>query len=495
MNFDIKNKRLLLIIAVLLLAIFLRTYKAVDGFGFAHDGDLYSWIVKDIVVNHHFRLIGQQTSTPGIFIGPLFYYSLIPFFFITSMDPSGALIFAGVLSIVTLISFYFVFTKLFSRTVGLMTLFLQAILVSRVGHDRWVVPTITTSLWEVWYLFTIINIARGNFFVLPLLGFLIGLIWHINFFLAPSLLAVVAALFFSKKLPKLGEIAGAIFFFIIPSIPFFLFEIRHNFIQINSFINSLSIDQAGGTGFPKLIHVLEQVSGNAVSLFFYPNADLIVSRYLIFFLLLIMGAVLTIKRVISNSELIVLYSWIFGVILFFTVSSKIISEYYLSNINIIILGLTALGLVHLWKFKFFGMCISLSLLLILSIYSFSFFLRQDYSLSFSYKERKAAAKFIKEDSMMKGFPCVSVSYITIPGENVGFRYFFYLNNLHVNQPGSGSPIYSITIPATIYEVNPDIKFGNIGVITPKNKITRDEVERSCSGENLNLAYPLFGYTE
>src|SRR4051812_47085467 len=77
------------LLVILLIGLFFRTYQIVERFEFAHDGDLYSWMVKDVVVNHHPRLIGQLTSAQGIFIGPLFYYALIPFFLLTHMDPIG----------------------------------------------------------------------------------------------------------------------------------------------------------------------------------------------------------------------------------------------------------------------------------------------------------------------------------------------------------------------------------------------------------------------
>src|SRR3989344_8893911 len=98
----------LLLVGLLLIGLFFRSYKIVERFEFAHDGDLYSWIVKDIVVNHHIRLIGQLTSAPGIFIGPAFYYLLVPFFILTKMDPIGTIYFALLVGLITIISYYFV---------------------------------------------------------------------------------------------------------------------------------------------------------------------------------------------------------------------------------------------------------------------------------------------------------------------------------------------------------------------------------------------------
>src|SRR3989338_4359605 len=137
-----KKSNILILFLIILIGLFFRTYLAVERFEFGHDGDLYSWIVKDIVVNHHFRLIGQLTSAPGIFIGGLFYYLLIPFFLLSNMDPIGTTSFAIIIGLVTIFSLYFVLSKLFKTEVGLIASFLYATLLTTVNADRWIVPTV-----------------------------------------------------------------------------------------------------------------------------------------------------------------------------------------------------------------------------------------------------------------------------------------------------------------------------------------------------------------
>src|SRR3989344_8753028 len=100
---------LMLLLGILLISLFFRTYQIIDRLDFGHDGDLSAWIVKDIIVNHHFRLLGQLTSAPGIFIGPLYYYLLIPFYVLTNMDPVGGAIMITILGILTTLSYYLVF--------------------------------------------------------------------------------------------------------------------------------------------------------------------------------------------------------------------------------------------------------------------------------------------------------------------------------------------------------------------------------------------------
>lgn len=108
----------LYILAVLLvIGLFFRVYKLSEFYIFEHDQDLYSWIVKDILVDGHLRLIGQVTSIEGLFIGPFYYYLLAPFYFIFNMNPLAAMIPANIINLLTAISLYWVLARFFDRRV------------------------------------------------------------------------------------------------------------------------------------------------------------------------------------------------------------------------------------------------------------------------------------------------------------------------------------------------------------------------------------------
>lgn len=487
----LKSHRLFLL--VLIIAIFFRTYDVVTRFDFAHDGDLFSWIVKDIVVDHHFRLIGQQTTAPGIFIGPLFYYMLIPFFWLTKMDPIGALIPIIIFGILTVASYYWVFSRLFNEKIGLIASFLYAALIVPVNFDSRVVPSTPTNLWLIWYFYTVVMITRGNYKVLPLLGLLIGLIWHIHIALLPALSGVVFAFLVCRKIPALRQLGGFLVAGFIPSIPLILFELRHNFSQTLSFIENFGRSYGGGTGFDKLNLILIKVSDNISRLFFYPQGWPF-NKLLFFLLLLLLGVYLVKKGYVKVKELIVFYGWIITVFLYYTFSSVVISEYYFANIEIIFFTFVAIGLYALFHLGGSWRWVVLALLGLVLIKNTYYKITFDYYEA-GYNERKAVAEFITKDSKEKGFPCVAVSYITKPGENVGFRYFFFLDNLHVEQPKSGAPVYTIVLPSELVVDALAAKYGQIGIIRPEKIGTKDEIEKSCSGENSNLTDPMFGFTK
>lgn len=488
-----QKSHLLILGLILLIGSFLRFYKIVENFGFAHDADLYSWIVKDIVINHHIRLIGQLTSAPGIFIGGLFYYLLIPFFLVSKMDPIGSAYLSVIIGLATIVSYYFVFSKLFKPEIGLIAAFLYATLLTSVNADRWIVPTITTNIWVIWYFYTVMKISRGDYKVLPILGILISLIWHVHIALIPTLIAVPVAMIFSKKLPKKNYIIQFTTTFFITSLPLFIFEVRHGFGQTRSLIENFTTPKAGATGFDKLALVLDMITKNINNLFFEPQSFAITSNIL-FVIILLSSFLLVKKGLLLKKELLVLFAWIFGVTAFFGLTSSPISEYYFSNIEIIFLAIASLYLYLLFKSSYLSKILCCGLLVIIPIKNVYFMITQNYYHK-GYVERKAVVDFIKQDAQTKGFSCIGITYITTPGENVGFRYFFYLANLHLVHPSLEVPVYNVVIPNELSPEETKQKFGHIGIIPPTQIPSKETIEKSCLTPNTNLTDSMFGYVE
>jgi hypothetical protein len=141
------------------------------------------------------------------------------------------------------------------------------------------------------------------------------------------------------------------------------------------------------------------------------------------------------------------------------------------------------------KFKLFGLLLLLGFFYI----NINRFFNHKVNKS-GYIQRKAVVEEIKNDAAIHGYPCVSVSYITDPGYEFGYRYMFYLANLHVNKPKSESPVYTIVFPLRD-DIIVDKTFGALGLIYPDyTGYNQIGVEESCSGENQNLTEPMWGFT-
>jgi hypothetical protein len=337
-------------------------------------------------------------------------------------------------------------------------------------------------------------VSRGKFNVLWILGLLIGLIWHIHIALLPALIAILASLLLAKKLPPKKDIVLFIATLTISSLPLFMFEVRHGFSQTQSLIqNFTSAHNAEPGGLGKLNHVFNKITGNIIRLFFYPQS-VPGNNKLLVLAILASGILLLKARLLKTKEFALMSVWIVGVVLFFGFSSSELSEYYFASIEVIFMAIVSLLLYLLFTSSKAGRYVVLALLAVVLVKNTNFLINEKIYQK-GYSERKAIAEYITRDSRERGYPCVSVSYITSPGENVGFRYFFWLNKLHVNQPSSGSPVYTIVTPIELVTDDVKIRSGQIGLIPPSETKTKEEVAKTCQGQDANLTDPMFGFTK
>lgn len=490
MRFIKTNK---ILVAILLLGLFLRVYGARSMFMYGHDQDLQGWIIKDVVLNKHFRLIGQETSTQGIFIGPLFYYLLIPFYLLTKMDPIGGVVLVTLLGVFGIASFNFVFSRVFNKTTGLVAALVYTVSFYTIFNDREVVPTMPVIIWTVWFYYAINLILKGREklgFILA--GVLAGLIWHLNFGLVLVLPLVPIAFLLSKKKINWHALFWGTTAVFITFLPLVLFETRHGFSQTKAVYLALTTSQKDIiSGMEKFNRVLHLASKNATGLLWGPVLRVSYS----WAPLLMLGTLLLVikKKLVSKGQVIIMILWLAGFILYFSFYSKIVSEYYLNGMMVVWIAILAVGVSYLLskaRLKFWGY-LALFLFSFINLYRF-FATPVNRS---GYIERKAVVAEIKRDAKERGFPCVAVSYITNPGYELGYRYFYFLEGMHANRPESGSPVYTIVFP--LKPIFPTHKtFGAIGLIYPDYKrYTKEGIEESCKGENSNLTDSMFGYTE
>lgn len=481
-----------ILIAILVLGFLLRVYGAIESLDYAHDQDLAGWIIKDIVVNKHFRLIGQETSTQGIFIGPFYYYLLIPFYLLFNMDPVGVVVLATLLGLFNIWSFYFVFSRVHSKKVGLIAAFFYAVSYFTISIDRGVLPITPVIVWTVWFYYAINLVLKGNqktsFLVL---GILVGLIWNFHAALALLIPLIPLSLYLAKKKVDWKALKRGILALFITSLPLIIFELRHNFSQARALYNSFSINQGLSLGgLEKLQGVIQPTSQNITTLLFRPPQNFF---WLVPLLLIAVFVFLVSKKIIFRSQAIIMALWPMIFVAFFTIYSKNIVEYYLYGMMVMWIAVLVVGIGYLLSRKNLRKW-GVVLLILFGIVNFSRFLKMEKNLN-GYIQRKALVSFIKEDALKQGYPCISVSHISFPGYDLGYRYLFWLENMHVNAPRSKSPVYTVVFPSSkVGRV--DETFGSIGLVLPDyDRYSPEAVLESCSGENSNLTDSMFGYTE
>jgi 4-amino-4-deoxy-L-arabinose transferase-like glycosyltransferase len=484
------NWILLLILAV---GLFLRLYNGKEWFVYDHDQDLAGWVIRDIVLNQHLRLIGQLTSTPGVFIGPLFYYLLIPFYLAFNWDPLGGVFLVAILGLFAIWGTYFTLSKIFNKNVGLIGAILYAVSPYIVFNDRRVVPTMPLMIWSTWFLYCSYLIIKGNQkkgFLLA--AVLIALIWHINFGLAILLPILLIALILSKKKIDFKALAVSLITLVILFSPFIAFEARHGFSQTKAVFLSATVEQGDVlTGVSKVAKIYDVVTKNISGILWgYPGG---IPKSLAFWVAIGGIVVLVFRKKVDKKLLAILAVWFLMTTVFFSLYSKPVSEYYLDSLTAVWILFIALFIELLMKskkLKIAGWFI-LAAFVLISFKRFANYIPNNNG----YVERRAAINYIKNDALSHGYPCVSLSYITGSGYNFGYRYFIWMDGVSVREVSTNAPVYSIVFPLSLVD-SLDRTFGGVGVINPDYSIYNKEgIAKSCQGENVNLVGSMFGYTE
>ncbi len=462
MNFKV------ILILILIIAAILRFYQLSDIAQFEYDDQYNSYLVYDLIKNHHLSLVGQEGSFGGIFWGPWHYLYLTPFYMLTNLHPIGGYIGHIVIGLLTIVSYYFVGKKLFSDRVGLLAAFFRSILFISIINDLTVSPAYPAELVAVWFIYFLSKLINEDKTALVFLSFLVGMMFSIHVILFPFIIILILT-FLVKKPFKLNPklLLKSFIALIIPILPLIIFEIRHHFSHINRFLSALAEkDPAQGND---LLGKLFSVSNSSISNFYYLFDGWVIPRLLGY---LICGAIIFAlykhKKYFDKSYhwflfLIILIVYIF----YYTLYPRHTSEYYFLGLTPLIIlyscSLLILLAKSIWGKLLFAIFISITL------YSNSIKYVELHNNPYrtSLRQKDQAVKSIVEHQIGKGN--FSVSYFMKYGREYGFQYFFTyygLEPIHEIKP----PIYSIVMPrGQVSENDLSQIFGNIGVIFPEKE--------------------------
>ncbi len=479
-----KNKSIL--ICIVLLALFARSYQLVERFAYDHDSDLSAWIFKDIVIDGHLRLIGQQTSSLGLFIGPLFYYSLIPFYLATNLDPIGTSVYPIIVGVVGVLSLYFVTAKTTDKKTAFFAALIYAGSFSISNTERQVVPTAWIFVWSIWFIYSVHLIYQGKKLGLTIAAVLLSLVWHIQLVLVIAAVPMGIAWISRFKSFKFRDFILPVALLVIISTPLILFELRHDFIQFRSlFFSSQVAEQVSRTLAQKSLHVLSVAAKNANAIFWVrPNN---IPDYVLPLVILMGSGILLVRKKISRQLVLTFVLWFAVFIGFFIFHHINLSEYYINSLNIMWIILAALVLSRLGK-------LGSILLVVFLFYNLYIIITLPINRS-GYLNRVAMVDYIAKDAKEHKFPCIAISFMTNPGYELGYRYLFWQKKMHVNRPSSNSPVYTIVFPHGRAN-RLDYTSGALGLVLPDySRYNESGVRDSCSGENSNVTDPMFGFTK
>lgn len=237
-------------LAVLALAAFFRLYKIDQYMIFLGDEGRDAQVIKAMIDIHHFPLIGPPTSVGNIYLGPLYYYMMLPPMAFFGLSPIGASVMVALIGVATVALIYYLGKKWFNRKSALIASFLYAISPVTIAYSNFSWnpnPTPFFALLGIMGLFRVNKTGNFLWFIMTGIFFAAALQMH---YLATMLVPIGVVLWVHEvwyrhmnKSPIknlfLGTILGILAFLMVMS-PLFIFDIRHDFLNYKAVIKLLT---------------------------------------------------------------------------------------------------------------------------------------------------------------------------------------------------------------------------------------------------------------
>lgn len=192
-------------------------------------------VMDEMVSNHKLTLIGPKSGgVTGVFHGPAWYYLSLPAFLLTHGNPASMGIFWFFLYLLGTICAYFLLRKLFDGQIALLTITLWSSLTIFLPQNF--LQSTSAIFFTIPILYLLTNYLRSCHMYYLVAGlFCIGMVIQFQMaFGVPVLLAVSFYLvfFIMKQRHYLHLLAFLIL--LLPLSTYLLFDLRHDFLQINA---------------------------------------------------------------------------------------------------------------------------------------------------------------------------------------------------------------------------------------------------------------------
>ena len=435
---------LLPIICILILAAYLRLYRIADYMTFLGDEGRDVLVVKRMIVDHKFTLLGPTASVGGFFMGPVYYYFMVPFLWAWNLSPVGPAVMVALFGIATVFLVYYVGKLWFSKPVALIASLLYAISPITIAYSRssWnpnIVPFF--ALLSVYLLGKAILTNRFKFLFWVGLCAGIGVQLHYTYLFLILTEGVLIASQYRKL--KITDIVYLVLGFILGFSPFLAFEFRHGFTNSRAILEFVFAGKDTGFQWNQFIGNIQDVTTRLFGRFIIriPDPNMlggiphaIRQTWLVGQSLLTVGGLIALLTLGIRSKktgnqrgmtvFLILLSWLVIPLFFFGIYKKNIYDYYFGIFYPIPFYLTAMLIVDVLNIRHIGKVVGIA-----AIIGFSLFNWQGRPFIYEPNRQLAQVELISQTVLEKaeGKP-FNFALITGGNSDHAYRYFFEIWN-------------------------------------------------------------------
>lgn len=230
-----------LIILALAVSAFTHFYRINQTYVFQNDEGRDALIAYRMIQTGKPVLLGPETSVGNMYLGPFYYYLMTPSLWIAGLDPVGPAVMVGLLAVVTTFLIILLGKKYGSQSAGIAAALFYALSPVMVHYSRssWnpnVIPFFTACLLLVY--------GGRKVWHHLVFGILTGIIFQLHYvaLIIPGLLLLLD-IYQRFKSHNWNHVLSQFFYlllgFILSTVPFWLFEIRHSFVNSQAFMTYL----------------------------------------------------------------------------------------------------------------------------------------------------------------------------------------------------------------------------------------------------------------
>lgn len=455
-----KKKYLYFLITIVTILFFLfpRFYNLNNRLSFDWDQERDAFQISKQIETRQPALIGPRVVGPtGFYLGPYYLYALTPFYLISNLHPQGSLYFIYAINIAFAFFSFFIIKKIFSPKIAILFLFFWGFnpLIISYETNAWNPILIPIGILSLWQILSMVYKSPNRILNWIFLGLNLGVFINIHFQYVFLIIFSASFVTFSQKkiLLNFKKIFVSLSAFISTFIPLIVFDLRHNFLNTNLFINFF-FPKASSKFFINT-DMFNPVWGNIFPFLNYVKYGILLVIILYLFFL---GLFVKLKNLSQGFKYAffksALFLWLVFPIVFF-LWKKMPSDYYYFFVYPFLWIAISTTLVKLNN-KLTTICF----ILVFFLFNINSILNKLQSPSTNLKNKDLAILKIKE--IAKNKP-LNVSFSVPLGRDTGYRYLIKYYKLNISGKWLEDPLVQIVIPPQ----KNNIIFGGIGVDVPQ----------------------------
>ena len=245
------------VVAFMAIGAFLRLHLIYQTATFLGDQGRDAIIMRNIATLKDLPALGPITSVGSIYLGPLYYYMMAPWLWLSAFNPIGPAIGIAILTTISLPLQYLAVKEMVDKQTALLSVIFATFSWVLVEYSRFswnpnLLPQVT--LFAAYTLYKIVKTKKFTYFVLHgvLLSLAIQLHYLAVFLIPVSIVVLLYNDINEKRKTLLLHVGNSFVFalsFILPLSPFLLFEVIHSFPNLRSILH-FSSTNSGSSNTP-----------------------------------------------------------------------------------------------------------------------------------------------------------------------------------------------------------------------------------------------------